>query len=190
MPQRSTGPTDAHGGDLQPRRAEPLVGGVEAAMLLAEDLRHRNAAVVEVDDHVVVAAVGDALVAVDHVAPGRVEVDQEAGDQLLRTAAGLLLAAGGEQDDVVGEVGVADEVLGAVDDVVVAVAHGAALHAAHVAAGVGLAHRHAVDAFAGDGRERGTRRSGRRCRPAGCCWVGRRCSAARTTRRRTRGRPA
>ena len=63
-------------------------------------------------------------------------------------AAGLLLAARGEQDHVVGEVGVADEVLGAVDHVVVAVAHSAALHAAHIAAGVGLAHGHAVDTFA------------------------------------------
>ena len=159
-------------------------------MLLAEDLRHRNAAVVEVDDHVVVAAVRDAVVAVDDLAARRVEVDEEAGDQLLRAAAGLLLAAGGEQDHVVGEVGVADEVLGAVDHVVVAVAHGAALHPAHVAAGVGLAHRHAVDAFAGDRRDRGTRRSDRRCTPAGCCWVGRRCSAAHTRPRRTRGRPS
>ena len=64
-----------------------------------------------------------------------------------------LLAAGREEDHVVGEVGVADEVLHAVDHVVVAVAHGAALHAAHVAARVGFAHRHAVHALAADGRQ-------------------------------------
>ena len=107
-------------------------------------------AIVEVDDHVVVATVRDAVVAVDDLAPRGVEIDEETGDQLLRAAAGLLLATGREQNHVVSQIGVADEVLRPVDHVVVAIAHGAALHPADIAAGVGLAHRHAVDAFAGD----------------------------------------
>ena len=45
----------------------------------------------------------------------------------------------------------ADEVLHPVDHVVVAVANRAALHAAHVGACVGLAHRHAVHALAANG---------------------------------------
>jgi hypothetical protein len=99
--ERSRRRPDAHRGDLQSRRAEPFVGRVEAAMLLTEDLRHGHTAVVEVDDHVVVAAVRHALVAVDDFATWRVEVDEESRDQLLRTTTGLLLAAGREENHVV-----------------------------------------------------------------------------------------
>ena len=78
-----------------------------------------------------------------------------------------LLAGGGEQDDVVGEVGVADEVLGAVDEVAVAVPDRRATHASQIGAGVGLAHRqafHPVSPNRGDRRYRSTCSSRQACR--------------------------
>ena len=75
---------------------------------------------------------------------------------------------GGEQDDVVGVVGVADEVLGAVDDEVAAALHGRGLHAAQVRAGARLGHRQALDALAAHGRAAGSARAARPRRRAGC----------------------
>ena len=60
-------------------------------------------------------------------------------------------AGGREQDHVVGQVGVADEVLSAVDYVVVAAALGPAGHAPQVGAGVGLAHGQALHPLAPHG---------------------------------------
>jgi hypothetical protein len=56
-----------------------------------------------------------------YVEAGAVQVDQQRADRLARAAPGLLDAGDREQDDEVGRVGVADEVLRAVDDVVAAV---------------------------------------------------------------------
>ena len=90
----------------------------------------------------------DVAVAGPHLEARDALVDQERGDQLALAARGVLLAGGGEQNDEVRMVGVADEVLGAVDDEVVALAHRGGLHAAQVRARARLGHRQAIDALA------------------------------------------
>src|SRR5262249_52968384 len=141
----AAGPPDAHRRDGEARRIEPGIGEGEAAPFLAEDLGRGYPAVVEGEDAVVVAAMRDRIVAAADLEAGRAAIDEEAGDALLDGAPDLLLAGGDEDDDEVGDVGVADEMLAAVDDPVVAVAPGRAFHAAHVGAGVGLGHGERVD---------------------------------------------
>src|SRR3546814_14271857 len=97
-------------------RVEPVVGQREAAVRLAQDLRRRQPAVVEAEDAVVIAAVRDGVVALADLEAGGAAVDQEAGDLLLRPRRGLFLAAGAEDDDEVGDVGMADEVLARSDE--------------------------------------------------------------------------
>src|SRR5262249_50862231 len=64
------------------------------------------------------------------------------------------LGAGhGEQHNEVGDVGIADEVLGAVDDPVPAGPPGPGLHRTDIRACPGLRHRQAVDALAADRRQ-------------------------------------
>src|SRR3954447_27076090 len=138
-------PADAGGGDGEPRGVEPGVHQLEALALLAQDLGVGDVAPVEVEDAVAVAAVGNALVARPDLETGRATVDEEAGDPLLGTGLRLLGPGRDEDDREVGEVGVADEVLGAVDHPVAAVATGRRLHRAHVGARLGLGHGEAVD---------------------------------------------
>src|SRR5690606_3526775 len=143
-------PAEAGGGDLQPRRAKPGVGDLEPLVDLAEDLAARQAAIVELQDRVGVAAMAYVAVALAHGEALRALVDEEGGDALLRTARRRLLAGGHEDDGEVGDVGVGDEVLGAVQDPVAAVGPGAGLHAAQVGPGAGLGHREAVPFLATD----------------------------------------
>ena len=69
--------------------------------------------------------------------------------------AGVFHASGGKQHHKIAHIGVADEVLGAVDEVVgvlaTAIARGTGLHAAHVRAGIGLGHGQAIMALAAYG---------------------------------------
>jgi hypothetical protein len=60
----------------------------------------------------------------------------------------VFLAGGGEEDDEVGDVGVADEVLDAVDHPVAVRRDGGGLHAAQVRACAGLGHGQAVGTLA------------------------------------------
>ena len=80
-------------------------------------------------------------------------VDEEGGHLLARPRAAFLDAGGRQQDHEVRVVGMADEMLGAVDDEVVAVAHRGGLHAAQVRAGARLGHRQAVGALAAHARQ-------------------------------------
>ena len=91
--------------------------------------------------------------AATHLQTRAVQVDQETGDLLLGSAFGLLHVGRSKQYDEVGHVGMADEMLAAIDQVVAAPALGAGQHAAHVGAGIGLGHRQAVVAFASDRRQ-------------------------------------
>src|SRR5215472_16144480 len=81
---------------------------------------------------------------------GRTAVDQEARYALLRPLVRLLFSRRREDDDEVGDVGVAYEVLGAVDDPVVADSTCEALHATQVRPGAGLRHGESVDLVAAD----------------------------------------
>ncbi len=72
---------------------------------------------------------------------GRAAIDEKAGYPLPGAAlTRVILPGGGEQDHEIRDVGVADEVLGAVDDPIPAVAPCEALHATNVGARVGLGH--------------------------------------------------
>src|SRR5260370_27240529 len=59
-------------------------------------------------------------------------IDEEARDALLGSPGRFLFTSGDEHDHEIGDVGVADEVLGAVDHPIVAVATSGAGHAADV----------------------------------------------------------
>ena len=129
-----------------------MLASSEAGSFLAEHLGGGHPAVVEGEDRVVVAAVGDRPVARADLEARGAPVDEEAGDPLLASRPGLLLPGGDEGDDEVGEVRVADEVLGAVDHEVAAVAPREGLHAPHVGARVRLGHREGIDLLAAHAR--------------------------------------
>jgi len=101
-------------------------------MLLSEGGGRGHAAIVELEDEVVVAAVGDRPVSGPHLESGSAHVDQEGRDQFPGAAGTGFFPGGGEQDDVVGEIGMADEVLGTVDEVAVAVPDRRAAHASQI----------------------------------------------------------
>ena len=73
-------------------------------------------------------------------------------DDLAHAAVAALVGRAGQQAQPVGLRAVGDVELGAVDDPLVAVAHGAGADAGHVAAGVGLGHRDGGHHLAADGR--------------------------------------
>ena len=98
------------------------------------------------------AAVGHRARPEPHVEARRALVHQERGDALLVALRRLLDAAGGEQHDEIGDIGIGDEMLGAVDDIDVALALGPRLHGAQVGAGVGLRQRQAFHPLAADRR--------------------------------------
>ena len=85
--------------------------------------------------------------------PRRATVDQEAGDFFLLAARRFFFAGSDKDDNEVGDVGVADEMLAAIDDPVAAVQFGIAFHAAHVGTGTGFGHRQCVEFFTLDRRE-------------------------------------
>ena len=147
------GPPQAGGTDLEAGGTEPVVGDLEAPVDLAEHGVLRQAAVVEFENRVAVAAMRDVAVALaDGEARGTL-VDEEGGDQLPRAAWPLLLARGHEGDGEIGDVGVGDEVLGAAEDPVAAVASGRGLHAAEIGAGARLRHRETIPFLAADTRQ-------------------------------------
>jgi len=132
--------THAVGGDGEPGGVEPLIHHLETAVHLAEDLRRRQAAVVEAQDTVVISAVGDRPVSFADFEPRNAAIHQQAGDAFLRAAGRGLLPGRHEYDDEIGDVRVADEMLGAVDDEIVAVAARKGLHAADIGPRVRLGH--------------------------------------------------
>ena len=124
-----------------------------------------HAAIGEFEDAVVVAAMRDVAVAVAHGEALGALVDEEGGDELLLAARRILLARRGKQDDEIGDIGMADEMLGAVDDEIIAVLTGEAFHAAHIGARAGLGHGEAVGPFRRAPRGRDTSRAARPRRP-------------------------
>ncbi len=154
MAERAVGAAEAGRGHLQPRRAKPGVGDLEALVHLAEDVLRRHAAIVEFEDGVRVAAVAHVAIAVaDGEALGAL-VDEECGDALLAAARRVLLAGRHEGDGEARDVGVADEVLGAVQHPVPALGARVGLHAAKVRPRARFGHGEAVPCLAPDaGRE-------------------------------------
>src|SRR5262249_52935620 len=134
----AAGATHGRRADRQPGPQPPRGCDIESAALLAEDLRRRHPAVLEAQRAVVVAAMRHRGVARPDLYTGRTAVDEEAGDPLLRSFIRLVLPRRGEDDDEVGDVGVADEVFGAIDDPAVAVCPCQARHATQVRPGAGL----------------------------------------------------
>src|SRR4030088_1265947 len=82
----------------------------------------------------------------------RAAVEQEAGDALLAPLLGGVLTAGRKDDDEVRDVGVADEMLRAVDYPIEAIAARGARHSSHVGTSARLRHRKRVDLLPGDAR--------------------------------------
>jgi hypothetical protein len=114
--QRALGAAQAGRRDLQARRPEPGIGDLEAAVQFAEYRALGHAAVVEFENAVGIAAVRDVLVARPHFES---RVPMSIKNAVIFLALALrrgLLARGGEQDHVIRVIGMADEMLGAVDD--------------------------------------------------------------------------
>ncbi len=121
---------------------------LEAAADLADRVRHRHA-------HVLEHELGGVAGAVAHL--GDLPADAEAGsgrrhDDHRHAGVAALVARAREQAEPVGLRAVGDPHLAAVDDPVVAVAHGAGADAGDVAAGVGLGHRDGADHLAAERR--------------------------------------
>jgi len=81
----------------------------------------------------------------------RVVVDQKAGDELAGPARCFLFARRGKQDRVIGDIGIGDEMFGAIDDEVFAITHGPGFHGAQVRAGLRFGHGQTLDPLAPDG---------------------------------------
>src|SRR5215468_5103229 len=151
--QHPPGPPHAGGRHREPARPEPLAQQVEPVALVTEQGGAGNPAVGERQLAVVVAAVRDRWRAAADGEPGGAVVDQE-GRYRRALAPGARLGAGHrEQHHEVGHVGVADEVLGAVDDPVAAVPAGPGRHGADIGPGARLGHRQAVVPLAADDRQ-------------------------------------
>src|SRR4051812_37821263 len=95
----------------------------------------------------------DVAVAVAHGEALGALVDEERGDLLAFAARAVLLARGHEDDSEIGDVGMADEMLGAVEHPVAALFDRARFHAAQVRASAGLGHRQTVPLLAADAGE-------------------------------------
>ena len=116
-------------------------------------MRFRHTAIGEFQDAVLIATVGDVLVAVADGKARRALVDQESGDQLFLAARGFLFACGGKEDDEGSLVGMGDEMLGAGDDEVFTIGLGESLHAAQIRTDSRLGEGEAIRGFAGNGGE-------------------------------------
>ena len=121
-------------------------------MLLAQNMRDMHPAIAEDELAVVIAAMGDAVIAGQNLESRHALVDEKRGNLLLGPASGLLDAAGGEQDHVICNIGMADKMLAAVDYVVFAVAFSARGHRAQIRSRARLGHGQALDPLAPDGR--------------------------------------
>ena len=130
---------------------QPVVREVEAPALLAEDLAVVDPHVVQVDHVRVIAAGGDAGQWLDRDARV-VGIDEERGEALAPALRRLILARDREQDDEIGDVRVRDELLGAVDHPVPAVAARLRGDAAGIRPGAGFGQREAFGLFAAHGR--------------------------------------
>ena len=180
-PERALGATQAVGRHLQARGTEPGVGDLETLVHLAQHRRPRHPAFAELQDAVVVAAMRDVAVAGPDLEARRALVDQESGHQPAFAARGLFLAGDREQDDEIRVIGMADEVLGAVDDEIRAALDRAGLHAAHIRSGPRLGDRQAFGSARRAPPEADSVRAARPRRPAGCSTDGpRSCNAGRS----------
>ena len=141
-------PAEAGCPDLQPRRAEPLVGDVETLVDFAQYVLSRDAAIVEFENGIGVAAMADIAVTVAHGETGGVLVDEEGSDERAFSARRVFLTRLHEADRETGNVGMADEMLGAVQHPVIAILLRRRLHAAQVGARARLGHGEAVPGFA------------------------------------------
>ena len=79
-------------------------------------------------------------------------IDKEAGDPFLRTMRCVVDAGGDEDDKEIGVAAAGDEVLGAVQHPVAAVAPRRGAHAAHIRSGVRFGHGQRVHLLAANGR--------------------------------------
>src|SRR5262249_8526029 len=119
--ERALGLAAAIGGDQDAGVGQPLAGMIEAPALLAQDVARRHAAIAEAKLIVVVGAVADGARGAAQLEARGADIDQERGDPLARALRRLVNAGDGEEDDEVRAAHAADEVLAAVDDVVVPV---------------------------------------------------------------------
>src|SRR5215469_5990302 len=151
--QNPPGPPHAGSRHGEPARPEPLAQQVKPVSLGAEQGGAGDPAVGERQLAMVVATMGyRRCAAADRETRGAV-VDQESRYRRALAPRSLLGAGHGKQHNEVGDVGIADEVFGAVDDPVTARPPGPGLHRTDVRAGPGLRHRQAVDALAADRRQ-------------------------------------
>ena len=109
---------------MQAGGAEPAVGHLKPLVNLAQDLAFVQPAVVEFENAVGVAPVRDVAVAVAHGEAFGAFFHEEGGDLLLGAARGVFFACRHKDDGKACKVGVADEMLGAVQDPVIAVLAG------------------------------------------------------------------
>src|SRR5699024_8794358 len=142
--------TDTGGGDAEPAGSQPFVHEIETVPLLAEALSRRDAAVDEGELALVVSAMGHARRAAGDLETGSIPVNEERRDEVARSPRRLLGAGCGEEDDEISGVRMADEVLGAVDDVVVAITYRTCVHRAHIRSSARFGHRQAVVALTAD----------------------------------------
>ena len=129
-----------------PHQLEPLVE-------FAQQAGGGHPAILENQLALVIAPVRDALGPAPPGEAGRIEIDKEAADRLLAA----LLARRGAEDHEIGHIGVADEMLGAVDYEIPtlfwAIPARESAHGADIGPGIGLGHREAVVPFAADRRQ-------------------------------------
>src|SRR5215831_4081217 len=147
------GPPDTRCRYGQPARPKPLAQQVKPVSFGAEQRGAGDPAIGERQLAMVVATMGYGRCAsADRESRGAV-VDKESRYRRALAPRSLLGAGHGEQHNEVGDVGIADEVLGAVDDPVAAGPPGPGLHRTDVRAGPGLGHRQAVVPLAPDRRQ-------------------------------------
>ncbi len=149
--EHPTRPAHTEGGNRDARGIEPGVHHIKPAIDLAQDLRIGQAAIVELEDHVFVAAMADRFVSVPDGKARRAAIDEESGDPLLGPFGCVVFASGDEDYDEIGMIGARDEMLGAVHHPIAAITAGRTFHAAHVRTGPRLGHRQRIHPLAAHG---------------------------------------
>ena len=127
--------------DPDPSHPQPLPGERQPRAFLAQDLARSETHAGEVEPEREVAPVAHAAIALRDVEALLAHVDQERGDALAGTAGGLVDSSHREHDGEVRHHRAGDEVLGAVEDPVVAVTPGTGLHRHDVGPRLGLGER-------------------------------------------------
>ena len=101
-------------------------------MNLSQNLAFWQTTIIKTQNTILIATVRDRVIARRNFKTRCAPVNQEAGDFLLDTARCLFFTCGNKDNHKIGDIGVANEMLGAIDDPIISIWLGGTLHTAYI----------------------------------------------------------